>query len=669
MLGNLLFFKKDVIIIIVKSKKIIKKGNLIIIFGLPGSGKSTQSVLLEERIGYKYISWGRIARNIINGRFGSEDDKRIVLNNIKNDFSYPEKYIKENIIKIIFKELKTGNTNFVIDGFPKKTQEAKDCIEMIKELDLNLQCVINIACTEKTLFKRIKNRKYCEKCGKFFNDIIKPKNKELCDFDSGKLIKRIDDNPKLVRLRINEYLNDIIPVIQLLSNISKCSFSINGDQDELLIFSDIITKLKSNRKDIFPLFKNVGHTLLPTQYGYFKMYVYQNIINYESHIVLICGNILNKTNIPVRIQSSCITGDIFHSEKCDCGSQLSQAMSFIHKNGQGMILYLFQEGRGINIINKIKAYDLQQKGFDTISANEFLGIPAEMRSYAVVKDILKDFSVKSIRLITNNPDKVSKLLDLGINISNTIELESDHFVFNKEYLKTKVEKMMHSENLTSNKNILHNNSSGIHIEIEKKYLIKKSDVKLIEKKCLEISLPQISYQYEKNQNFDRDGIFEKDDARLRLRTKIKDLNSNVKDFEFTYKKRLSIKNGIKKETELNYNFISNQSSENLLSIFKIIGLTERDSYERRRKTFSNKDIQLTIDEFPFGYIAEVEGKEKKVLEYEKLLNMSNFVQYGASCDDVYIELCQKKRIKPKCHILFEDTKMPKLEKYIETWKK
>ncbi len=647
----------------------IHKGNLIVIFGLPGSGKSTQSILLEEKMGYKYISWGKITRNILNSKFGSEDDKRIILNNIKHGFSYPEKYIKEKIVQAFVQDLEAGNTDFVIDGFPKRTQEAKDFIEIIKELNLNLKCVINIACTEKTLFKRIESRKYCENCGKFFNDILRPRNEGICDFDSGKLIRRIDDDPEVVKLRINEYLNYVNPAIQLLSSISESFFSINGDQDELLIFSDIVTKLKSHNKDIFSLFKNVGHTLLPTKYGYFDMYVYQNIINYESHVVLTCGDVLNKRGIPIRIHSSCVTGDIFHSEKCDCGSQIDQAMSFIQKNGQGVILYLFQEGRGINMINKIKAYDLQQKGFDTISANEFLGIPAEMRSYEVVKDVLKDFSIKSIRLITNNPDKISKILDLGINVDDTIELKSEHFVFNEEYLKTKVDRMMHSKNLISDINIKHSNLSGTYLEIEKKYLLKKSDLELFEKKLLELSLSQISHQYEKNQNFDRNGIFEKEDARLRLRTKITDLNGQTKNFEFTYKKRLSIKNGIKKETEVSYNFDSNQPAENLLSLFKIIGLNERDSYERIRKTFSNDDIKITIDEFPFGYIVEIEGEELKVLEYENLLNMNNFIQYGASCDDLYMELCNKKGVKPKNFILFGDLDMPKLEDYIETWKK
>jgi len=645
------------------------KGNLIIIFGPPGSGKSTQSVLLEEKMGYKYVSWGRITRNIMNNKFGSEDDKTIVVNNIKHNFAYPDKYTKKIITNVFSEEMKAGNSNFIIDGFPKRTSETKECIEIIKELQLNLQCVINIACTEKTLFKRIQNRKYCEECGRFFNDLIRPKNDGICDFDSGKLVRRIDDEPEMVKQRINEYLNDISPAIQLLSGMSESYFSINGDQDELLIFSDIVTKLKSRNKDTFSLFRQVGHTLLPTLYGYFDMYVYQNIINYESHVVLTCGDVNNKRNIPVRIHSSCVTGDIFHSEKCDCGSQLAQALLYIQKNGEGMILYLFQEGRGINIINKIKAYDLQQKGFDTVSANEFLGIPAEMRSYAVVKDVLKDFSIKSIRLITNNPDKVSKVLDLGINIDDTIELESDHFVFNEEYLKTKVDKMMHSKALTDDKKKAQSTFVGVHLEIEKKYLLTKEEVYIVEKNCNKISLPQTSNQYEKNQNFDRDGIFAKEDARLRLRTKISDLDGQTKNFEFTYKKRIGIENGIKKETELNFDFSSVQRSENLIEIFKVVGLAEKDCYERIRKTFSNNEIQLTIDQFPFGYIAELEGDEEKVLQYESLLDMGNLIQYGKSCDDVYAELCKIKGVLPKNVILFNDQEMPLFEDYKEIWMK
>lgn len=645
------------------------RGNLIIIFGPPGSGKSTQSVLLEEKLGYKYISWGRITRNIMNGKFGSEDDKRTVINNLKHNFSYPEKYIKKNIFQNLLQEMEAGNTNFVIDGFPKRTQEAKECVEIIKELDLHLQCVINIACIEATMLKRIESRKYCQECGRFFNDTLRPKNEGVCDFDKGKLIRRIDDEPKVVKERINEYLNDITPAIHLLSNMAESFFSINGDQDELLMFAEIITRLKSHKKDVFSLFRNVGHTLLPTQFGYFDMYIYQNIVSYESHAVLVCGDVVNKQSVPVRIHSSCVTGDIFHSEKCDCGSQLTQAMQFIQKDGHGIILYLFQEGRGINMINKVKAYDLQQKGFDTIEANEFLGIPSEMRSYTIVKDVLKDLGVKSIRLITNNPDKVSQVLDLGINIDDTILLKSDHFVFNEEYLKTKVHRMMHNKDLITEPEKEDIHPSGVYLEIEKKYLLIKQDVDLLEKKCLEMSLSQISYVYEKNQNFDKDNVFEKEDARLRLRTKIADMNGQEKSFEFTYKKRLVIKDGIKKESELNYNFTSSQSTENLITLFEIIGLREKDSYERMRKTFKNKEIQVTIDEFPFGYIVELEGDEDIVLKYDKLLHMNSFVQYDLSCDDIYSELCKKKGVKPKTQILFNDKDMPKLEKYIKTWKK
>ncbi|MEK7564586.1 MAG: CYTH domain-containing protein [Patescibacteria group bacterium] len=229
--------------------------------------------------------------------------------------------------------------------------------------------------------------------------------------------------------------------------------------------------------------------------------------------------------------------------------------------------------------------------------------------------------------------------------------------------------MFHNQDLITNKHEHVQNVSGSFIEIEKKYLLSKKEVELLEQKCIEISLQQTSHAYEKNQNFDRENIFEKDDARLRLRTKILDLNGQEKNFEFTYKKRLSTEGGIKKESELNFNFTSTQSSENLLSIFKIMGFNEKDSYERIRKTFKNNEIQLTIDEFPFGYIAEIEGEEEMVLKYDNLLKMSNFLLYSLSCDDVYAELCRKKRIKPKNNILFEDKDMPKLEDYLKTWKR
>lgn len=651
--------------------KFSDKAKLIIIFGPPGSGKSTQAVLLEEKINYKYISWGRITRNIMNGNFGTDDDKRIILNNIKHDFAYPDKYIKHNIVRSIKQELLLGNRNFVIDGFPKRTQEAKDCVEIIKELNLHLECVINVACTEDTLLKRIESRKYCPECGRFYNQIIRPKNEGKCDFDNNLLIRRIDDELDVVKRRINDYLNDISPAVQLLSNIAESFFSINGDQDELLMFADIITKLKNHKKEVFSLFRQVGHTLLPTHHGYFDMYVYQNIVTYESHVLLTCGDITNKRSVPTRVHSSCVTGDIFHSEKCDCGSQLESAMSFIQKNGQGIILYLFQEGRGINLINKIKAYDLQQKGFDTVEANEFLGIPSEMRSYAVVKDILKDFSIKSIRLITNNPDKVSQILDLGINVDNTITLDSDHYVFNKDYLQTKVDKMSHSKSLVQAKaSVLKSVSedTGVYLEIEKKFIVSKINARDIEDRCLCLGLQKSAHAYEKNQNFDRENMFAKDDARLRLRTKMVDVNGQTKNFEFTYKKRISVDGGIKKETELTYEFESSQSSENLISLFDIIGLSERDSYERIRKTYSNEEIQVTIDEFPFGYVIELEGEEAFVVKYELGLDMKDYINYQKSCDDLYEDLCLKKGITPKKHILFNDTEMPLIEDFLGTWK-
>lgn len=209
--------------------------------------------------------------------------------------------------------------------------------------------------------------------------------------------------------------------------------------------------------------------------------------------------------------------------------------------------------------------------------------------------------------------------------------------------------------------------SNEYLEIEKKYLLTTKQVISIEILAEKLSLSKVSDQYEKNQNFDNNDTFEKEDARLRLRTKTRNEGSIISDFEFTYKKRISIEKGIKKETELNYNFSSEQSSKNLIAIFKIIGLSERDSYERIRKTYANNNIQLTIDEFPFGYIIELEGQEDKILDYEKKLGMENYIHYEKSCDDVYKELCVKKGVTVKKHITFDDLEMPQLEDYISTW--
>jgi 3,4-dihydroxy 2-butanone 4-phosphate synthase/GTP cyclohydrolase II len=179
---------------------------------------------------------------------------------------------------------------------------------------------------------------------------------------------------------------------------------------------------------------------LPTKYGTFRMHVYA-CSNGIEHVALVKGNIQNP--MLVRLHSSCVTGDIFSSLKCDCGEQLEKSMEAIEKNGSGVILYLNQEGRGIGLTNKIKAYALQEEGYDTVEANTLLGLPSDARNYKVAADILEDLGIQKVVLLTNNPDKEYQLQMHGIEIVKRAALEIVPNEINRNYLKTKKIKMAH----------------------------------------------------------------------------------------------------------------------------------------------------------------------------------------------------------------------------------
>lgn len=180
---------------------------------------------------------------------------------------------------------------------------------------------------------------------------------------------------------------------------------------------------------------------LPTKYGLFKIIVYKSLnINLE-HTVLTLGRI--KKGALTRLHSQCLTGDTFSSLRCDCGEQLIKSMQLISKSGNGIILYLNQEGRGIGLTNKIKAYALQDQGYDTVTANEALGFPSDARSYKIAADILKDLGAEDINLLTNNPDKKDRLSKYGIIIKKRIPLEVSPTSNNHSYLETKKIKLGH----------------------------------------------------------------------------------------------------------------------------------------------------------------------------------------------------------------------------------
>lgn len=204
-----------------------------------------------------------------------------------------------------------------------------------------------------------------------------------------------------------------------------------------------IKDLQEYRKKNDLLVERVTSTKMPTKYGKFRAYGYINKLNGEHHIALVKGDISDGENILCRVHSECLTGDAFGSLRCDCGEQYAAAMAQIEKTGRGILLYMRQEGRGIGLINKLRAYELQDKGMDTIQANIALGFEEDQREYYIGAQILKDLGVKTLRLLTNNPQKVYGLSDFGMEIKERVSIQMDANEDNVFYLKTKQDKMGH----------------------------------------------------------------------------------------------------------------------------------------------------------------------------------------------------------------------------------
>jgi 3,4-dihydroxy 2-butanone 4-phosphate synthase/GTP cyclohydrolase II len=208
---------------------------------------------------------------------------------------------------------------------------------------------------------------------------------------------------------------------------------------KLITIKDLVAYRMQKEK----LVRRAVEVRLPTHFGEFKLIAYETLIDDKNHLALVKGNVADGNPVLLRVHSSCATGDLFGSMRCDCGEQLATAMMMIEREGRGALIYIMQEGRGIGLINKLKAYNLQDQGYDTVEANEKLGFKADLRDYGIGAQIICDLGVKKMRLMTNNPKKVVGLEGYGLEVVERVPLEINPNDINKDYLETKKNKMGH----------------------------------------------------------------------------------------------------------------------------------------------------------------------------------------------------------------------------------
>ncbi len=189
--------------------------------------------------------------------------------------------------------------------------------------------------------------------------------------------------------------------------------------------------------------KNLVQSTIPTKHGDFVLHYFSNTLDDKEHIAFVFGEVAGQADVPVRLHSECFTGDVLGSRRCDCGEQLDATLKLISERGFGVLLYLRQEGRGIGLLKKLQAYNLQDQGMDTVEANISLGHLADEREYSIAGLMLENLGIKSLQLITNNPDKISQLEALGLKVTGRIAIEIESNCDNRAYLQTKMNKMAH----------------------------------------------------------------------------------------------------------------------------------------------------------------------------------------------------------------------------------
>ncbi len=223
---------------------------------------------------------------------------------------------------------------------------------------------------------------------------------------------------------------------------------------KMITIADLISYRRENEK----LVERVVSTGLPTSFGDFRAVGYRSLVDEKHHVAMVKGQVDTGEPVLVRVHSECLTGDVFHSMRCDCGDQLAAAMAMIEEEGKGVLLYLSQEGRGIGLLNKLRAYKLQEEGFDTVDANLKLGLPADLRDYGIGAQILRDLGLHDIRILTNNPKKIIGLEGHGLKVTEQIRIEAPPNLHNESYLRAKRDRMghtLHHQGLALDEEMIH----------------------------------------------------------------------------------------------------------------------------------------------------------------------------------------------------------------------
>jgi 3,4-dihydroxy 2-butanone 4-phosphate synthase/GTP cyclohydrolase II len=223
---------------------------------------------------------------------------------------------------------------------------------------------------------------------------------------------------------------------------------------KMITVADLIAYRRRHDK----LVERVVETRLPTDFGEFDVVGFRSLVDGKHHIAMVKGEIAGAEDVLVRVHSECLTGDVFHSQRCDCGQQLETALTLIEQEGQGVLLYLAQEGRGIGLLNKLRAYRLQEEGLDTVDANLELGLPADLRDYGIGAQILVDLGLTSIRILTNNPKKIVGLEGYGLHVTDQLPIVHPATAHNREYLRAKRERLghlLHHQGLALDEEMIH----------------------------------------------------------------------------------------------------------------------------------------------------------------------------------------------------------------------